>query len=125
MPILSGVFCPQVLLYLMKPFTETQEKLLLGLSIFGLIVPNGAFLYYAFAAQQTLQEAMANPVSLVFIIEAFVLMFLSAWLIHRQGIKSPGWLAFILMSLIGSMIFSVPACLYLASRKARQTGSPS
>ena len=107
----------------MKPFTETQEKLLLGLSIFGLIVPNGVFLYYAFAAQETLHSAMANPVSLVFIIEAFVLMFLFAWLIHRQGIKSPGRFAFVLMSLIGSMAFSVPACLYLASRKARQTAA--
>ncbi|MES2595618.1 MAG: hypothetical protein V4662_09800 [Verrucomicrobiota bacterium] len=107
----------------MKPFTETQEKLLLGLSIFGLIVPNGVFLYYALASRETLQAAMANPVSLVFIIEAFVLMFLFAWLIHRQGIKSPGWLAFVAMSLVGSMIFSVPACLYLASRKARQMAS--
>ena len=107
----------------MKPFTESQEKLLLGLSIFGLSVPNGVFLYYAFTAPAVLQGAMANPVSLVFIVEAFVLMFLFAWLIHRQGIKSPGWFAFILMSLIGSMLFSVPACLYLASRKARQAAT--
>jgi len=107
----------------MKPFTETQEKLLLGLSIFGLIVPNGVFLYYAFTAPATLQAAMANPVSLVFIAEAFALMFLFAWLIHRQGIRSPGGFAFILMSLIGSLLFSVPTCLYLASRKARQAAA--
>ncbi|GEP42797.1 hypothetical protein [Brevifollis gellanilyticus] len=104
----------------MKPFTETQEKLLLGLALFGFIVPNGIFIYYALAAPAVMMAALANEVSLVFILEAFFLMFLFAWLLHRRGIRSPGWLAFIIMSLIGSLAFSVPACLYLVSRKARR-----
>ena len=109
----------------MKPFTETQEKLLLGLAIFGLIVPNGFFLYYAMAASAALRAALSNPIALVFILEAFFLMFLFAWLIDRRGLRSPGWLVFIVMSLVGSMVFSVPAFLYLTSRNARRLAPPS
>jgi hypothetical protein len=104
----------------MKPFTQTQERLLLFLAIFGLLVPNGIFLYYTFTQPDAVCAAMANPIALVFISEAFVLMFLFAWLLHRLGFRSPGWLAFIAMSILGSMVFSVPMFLYLASRQARK-----
>ena len=105
----------------MKPFTTAQEKFLLVLAIFGLVGPNGCFLYYSLAAPPVLHAALGNPVALVFIAEAFLLMFLFGWLIHRMGFRSPGWLAFILMSLIGSLAFSVPAFFYFASRHARKT----
>ena len=101
----------------MKPFTQTQERLLAGLALFGFIVPNGVFLYYAFMAPDVLKAALTNPVALVFIVEAFILLPIFAWLIHRQGYRSPGWFAFVVMSIIGSMAFSVPAFLYLVSRK--------
>ena len=105
----------------MKPFTTTQERLLLTLAVFGLIVPNGSFLYYSLVAPAALRAALSNPVALVFITEAFLLMFLFAWVIGHLGFRSPGWLAFIIMSLFGSLVFSVPAFLYLASRNARKT----
>ena len=56
---------------------------------------------------------------MLFITEAFLLMLFFAWLIRHLGFRSPGWLAFLIMSLVGSMVFSVPAFLYLVSRKAR------
>jgi hypothetical protein len=104
----------------MKPFTPTQEKLLLALAIFGLIIPNGFFLYYSLVSPAALHASLSNPVALVFITEAFLLMFLCAWLIHHMGLRSPGWRSFIAMSLVGSMVFSVPAFLYFASRDARK-----
>jgi len=107
----------------MKPFTSTQERILLALAIFGLIVPNGIFLYGSLVAPAALHAALSNPVALVFITEAFVLMFLIAWVIRHLGFRSPGWPAFVLMSLLGSMVFSVPAFLYIASRNARKRGS--
>jgi len=100
----------------MLPFTRVQERVLLGLALFGLVVPNGVFVYFSLVQPAALRAALANPIALVFIGEAFFLMFLVAWLIHRLGFRSPGWLAFILMSLAGSMVFSIPAFLYLASR---------
>lgn len=103
----------------MKHFTPTQETLLFALSVFGLVVPNGLFLYSSLVAPAVLHAALKNPVALVFITEAFLLMFLFAWVIRNAGFRSPGWRAFIVMSLLGSMVFSVPAFLYLASRNVR------
>lgn len=101
---------------IMHPFTPIQERLLAGLAFFGLCVPNGIFLYYSLVRPDVLGAALANPVALVFIAEAFILMFLFAWLIRRQGLRSPGWFAFVVLSLVGSMVFSIPAFLYLSSR---------
>ena len=51
----------------MKPFTPAQEKLLLALAIFGLIIPNGLFLDYSLVSPAALPAALSNPVALVFI----------------------------------------------------------
>lgn len=93
----------------------------------GLVVPNGLFLYHSLVQPAALLAALSNPVALVFLAEAFLLMLVLAWLIHHLGFRSPGWLAFLIMSLAGSMAFSVPAFLYLVSRKARgpSTNTPS
>ena len=104
----------------MKPLTTTQDRILLAFAVFGLIVPNGFFLYYSLLAPASFYAALGNPVALVFITEAFSLMILFAWVIRHWGFRSPGWLAFIMMSLVGSMVFSVPAFLFPASRKARK-----
>ena len=69
-----------------------------GLAIFGLIIPNGVFLYSSLVAPTALHSALSNPVVLVFITEAFLLLFLFAWVIRHLGCRSPGWLAFIVMS---------------------------
>jgi hypothetical protein len=94
--------------------------MLLALAVFGFLGPNGVFLYYAFAEPAIFRVAMSNPITLVYVLEAFVLVALFAWFFHRNGLRSPGWVAFVLMSLIGSLTFSVPAYLYVASRKAKQ-----
>lgn len=82
-------------------------------------VPNGIFIWYALTPPVLVEAALRNPIALVFIAEAFFLMFLFAWLIGRLGLRRPGRLAFIAMSLIGSMAFSVPAALWLAGRSKR------
>jgi hypothetical protein len=102
----------------MKPltFSSRSRAFLLLVSILGFTVPNGVFLWFAFTQFSAISTTLTDPVALVFIVEAFVLMFLLAWLVHRSGAR-PGWLAFIVMSLIGSLAFSVPAWLWLASRE--------
>lgn len=104
----------------MKPFTATQERVLLALSILGLTVPNGVFLWVAFLHPGALEAALRNPASAVFIAEAFFLMFLGAWLAGRAGLRRPGPLAFVALSLAGSLAFSVPLTLWMASRDARR-----
>lgn len=106
-----------------KPFTRTQEKVLIVLALFGFMIPNGIFLYYAIAEPKLFFAAHTNPVAAVFILEALLLMVMFAWLIDRWNFRSPGWVVFILMSMVGSMAFSVPAFLYVTSRKARANSS--
>jgi uncharacterized PurR-regulated membrane protein YhhQ (DUF165 family) len=91
--------------------SSLQSLILLGLAVFGFLVPNGVFLWYFFTAPEIVREAMANPVALVFVAEAFFLMLLFAWVIAKAGVTRPGWKGFIALSLIGSMFFSVPLML--------------
>lgn len=92
-----------------KPALSSGEsRFLLGLATFALLVPNGVFLWCAFFRRDMLFAALSNPVLLVFILEAFALMFLFAWLIARAGIARPGWKGFVLLSLIGGLLFTVP-----------------
>ena len=92
--------------------TKFESTSLVTLSVTGLLIPNGVFLYYFLTDPEVTTEALSNPISLVFIIEAFVLMFLFAWLIKKAKVEKPNGIVFIIMSLIGSMVFSVPLTLY-------------
>ena len=90
--------------------------LVAALGLFGL---NGVFLYYALLHPQVMTDALANPIGLVFILEAFLMMGLLTWLIAQLGLRRPGWAAFVVLSMVGSLAFSVPAFLLLHLRKRR------
>lgn len=112
----------------MKPITlsKTERIVLVSLTIFGLVVPNGFFVYYFVTSPETTRAAMSNPISVVFIAEAFILMFLFAWLLKKADVKKPSAWVFVMMSLVGSMVFSVPATLYMISRnRSEVTGARS
>lgn len=85
----------------------------LVISILGFLFINLPFLYFAFFDNAVYDAAMVNGVALVFVCEAGMLMLLFAWLIARMGLKNPGWFVFILLSLIGSLAFSLPLYFYL------------
>jgi hypothetical protein len=104
----------------MPPFTKRERMALFGLALFGFAVPNGVFLYHLFAETGALDDALRNPVALVFVGEAFFLLGLFCWLLRRVRGTSPGWLGFLLMSIAGSMAFSVPALLWLRSRPRKE-----
>ena len=96
---------------------QPYRPILYVLAAIGLVGINGVFLYYALLHPETMSEATQNPISLVFQVEAFLLMGFFAWLISRLGLEKPGWLAFIVLSLAGSLAFSVPVFLLLHMRK--------
>lgn len=102
----------------MKAITLTSSEAagLAALAAFGFLVPNGIFVGCFLSDPGLLRAAVANPLALVFILEAFFLMFLFAWLIRRLGLRRPTGLGFIALSLVGSLAFSVPAVLWLALR---------
>ncbi|WP_412068837.1 hypothetical protein [Rubrivirga sp. IMCC43871] len=72
---------------------------------------NGLFFYAALVRPETIAAAFGNPLALAFIGEAVLLTVLAAWLIARSDVRRPGWIAFVAMSLAGSLAFSIPAFL--------------
>ena len=87
------------------------------LALVGLLGLNGVFLYTVFARPDLIAPALFNPLALAFIAEAFVMMFFGAWAMHRLGVRRPGPLAFIVLSLVGGLAFSVPAVILLHLRR--------
>ena len=100
----------------MKPFTAGQERFLLVLAVFGFLVPNGIFLYQAVADPDAVRASFSNPIAIVLWLEALLLLGLFCWLIHRNGNPKPGWVVFLILSLVGSLACSVPAFLWMWSR---------
>ena len=99
---------------------QPLRRFFLVLSVLGFVLFNLPFLYFAFIEKEVYAAAMSNGVALVFFGEAVVLLLLFAFLIARLQMKKPGWFVFILLSLLGSMAFSVPLYLYLYSGRKNE-----
>ena len=96
---------------------------LIVLAAVGLFGLNGVFLYYALVHPETMGAALANPIALVFMLEAFVMVGFTAWVIATFGMKKPGWVAFVVLSLVGGLAFSVPAFLLRRMREEEARAS--
>ncbi|GHB92665.1 hypothetical protein [Cerasicoccus arenae] len=93
-----------------------MRPLFLIAAIFGFLAINCPFLYFALIDKETYAVAMGNGMALLFIGEAFLLMLFFAYIIAKSGCRKPGWFFFIVMSILGSLAFSVPLQLYLMTK---------
>lgn len=82
--------------------------LLLVIALFGLIVPNGIFIYWLLAEFNSLGEVMRNKLAVAFIIDAFMAMFLLAYWFAVKPIGKIKWYWFVALSLVGGLGFSIP-----------------
>jgi hypothetical protein len=82
--------------------------LLLVIALFGLIVPNGIFIYWLFAEFNTVAEVAGNKLAVAFIIDAFMAMFLLAYWFAVNPIGKIKWYWFVVLSIIGGLGFSMP-----------------
>lgn len=89
------------------------------LAIFGVVGLNGAFLYGLVFQPNALRAAWANPVAAAFMIEAFVLVGVLAYLLRRWRLARLHWGWFVVLSLIGGIAFALPIAL-LRSNAAQQ-----
>jgi hypothetical protein len=92
-------------------YAPWERVLLWTLAATGLLVVNGAFLYGVFFDPGAMAEAMGNPVSVAFQVEAFLLLAALAWLLPKWGVTRlrRGW--FVALSLLGSLAFALPVAL--------------
>jgi hypothetical protein len=96
--------------------------MLLLIALFGLLIPNGIFVYWLLNEFHTMSDITGNRLALSFIIEAFAVMLLMA---YYFAVNPPGrikWYWFIVLSLIGGIGFSIPFYWWLNGRGLSITG---
>jgi hypothetical protein len=101
-------------------FTKTQRLILWCASAIGLVGINGLFLWALFFQPEQMNAAYSNLYAMAFIREAFVLLPLGCFLIWALKLKSPGWLGFLFLSLLGSLAFSIPFSILLWSHENKK-----
>ena len=92
--------------------------ILLALALFGLIVPNGIFIYWLLNEFQGVGEVLQNKLAVAFIMDAFLAMLLLAYYFARHPVGKVKWYWFIVLSLVGGLAFSLPFYWWLNERKA-------
>lgn len=94
-----------------------HRLILIIASLIGLIGINGPFLFAIIFQPELIKDAMSNIYAMVFIVEAFLLLPLFCFLIWIARLKSPNWFFFLLLSLAGSLAFSIPFSILMWTRK--------
>ena len=92
--------------------------ILVMLSLFGLLVQKGIFIYLMFTDFNSLQDELGNKLALAFIIEAFFVMFMLAYYFAKYPVGSVRWYWFIVLSLIGGIGFAIPFFYWLNRRSS-------
>lgn len=82
--------------------------ILLFVALFGLLVPNGFFLYWLVNEFQGIRPIVADHLAMAFILDAFMAMIILAVYFARRPIGPVRWPAFVLLSILGGLGFSLP-----------------
>ena len=85
-------------------------------SAIGLFGINGLLLFATIFRLEQVIEVYNNLYGMVFIIESFVLLPLLYFITAVEKIKSPDWKGFMILSLQGSLAFSIPFSILYWSR---------
>lgn len=96
---------------------------LLVIALFGLVVPNGMFVYALAHDFPSLAAAFSDRLALSLLIDAVVAVGLLAFVWAVRPIGPVKWPWFVAMSLLGGLGFSVPFYLWLNWRRAPATKS--
>lgn len=92
--------------------------ILLIIALFGLVVPNGLFLYWLLYEYDGLANVAQNKLAIAFILDAFLAMGLLAYSFARKPIGRVKWYWFIVLSILGGLGFSLPLYWWLNKRDA-------
>ena len=90
---------------------------LLAIALFGLVVPNGLFLYWAAVEFSSAGEVLANRLAVAFMIDAFMALGLLAYLFAVRPLGPVRWPWFVVLSLVGGLGFSIPFYVWLNRRQ--------
>lgn len=77
-------------------------------AILAFLGPNGLYLYYAMTKPELNAEALSNPISLAFMIEAMMLLALFLWYVFRTTRSWGKVVLYLVLAFLGSLAFSLP-----------------
>jgi hypothetical protein len=89
---------------------------LLIIALFGLLVPNGIFIYWLLTEYRGPADFVNNRLTLGFILDCFIAVALIAWYLAKNPIGKIKWYWFVILSLIGGLGFSLPFFYWLNKR---------
>ncbi|HEX6124336.1 MAG TPA: hypothetical protein VFZ23_03100 [Pyrinomonadaceae bacterium] len=89
---------------------------LLLIALFGLLVPNGIFIYWLFTEFNSLGDVINNRLALGFMIEAVVVLGLLAYWFAKNPPGKIRWYWFVVFSLIGGLGFGLPFYYWFSKR---------
>ena len=90
--------------------------ILIAVALFGLVVPNGLFLYWLVVEFNGVQTVLDNRLAMAFIIDAVMVLVILAVYFAKRPIGRVHWGTFVLLSLIGGLGFSLPMYWWLNNR---------
>ena len=91
---------------------------LLAVAIFGLIVPNGLFIYWIAVEFNGWGPVFHNNLALAFILDAVLALIVITIYFAKRPLGHVGWEWFVLLSLLGGLGFSLPFYYWLNTRNA-------
>lgn len=94
-------------------YSRRERLALWTVAAVGVVGVNGTYLYGLFFVPGAHAEALGNPIALAFMVEAFLLLGLLAYLLAKWGLSRLGSGWFVGLSILGSMAFALPAVLLL------------
>jgi heme-degrading monooxygenase HmoA len=92
---------------------------LLPAALFGLIVPNGLFLYSLFFELHGVGPMFSDKIAVALLLDAFLAMIVLAAAMTRRPTIRVRWWWFVVLSLIGGLGFSIPFCWWLDCPRAQ------
>lgn len=90
---------------------------LLLVAAFGLLVPNGLFIYWVLVEFRGTAMLLNDTLALSLILDAVLAFVLLTWYFARHPIGRVAWGWFVVLSLVGGLGFSLPFYYWLNTRR--------
>jgi hypothetical protein len=97
---------------------------LLPVAAFGLLVPNGLFIYWLVNDFSSLNQVLSDKLAVAFMLDLAVATALLAYLVAAKPLGPIRWPWFLFLSLLGGLAFSIPLYLWLNWRAASRQKVP-
>ena len=96
-----------------------------AIALFGLIVPNGMFIYWLLHDYRGIAAVLDDWLAVSFILDALLALILITVYFARRPIGPVRWPWFVVLSFVGGLGFSLPFYWWLNQRKTQPGGAAS